>query len=358
MLGTVTMRDLGREIGDHVTVGVGGRSVDLRVVGRAVFPNLGDAAQLGRGAAMPISALEALDDQVTQNIVLVRFKDGRSAAVERAKLSRAIDPYPVFGPQRPDDLVSIGSVGGLVYGMGLCLVMLAALTLAHTLITSVRRRSMDLALLKALGFTRSQAGAVIGWQGLTLLAVATIIGLPVGVIAARAAWEVLAGELGVPSQPTVDPLALALIVPLVFGFGLLAAVVPALRAARTPTARMLPRGVRKPPRRCSAQRPAGSNSSTRLPDGSCRRICLPPGPSTMSLRKLTPASRRRATSVPMSSTMKWIRFQPPGAGCAPSGIGRPAELFGPARSSRRFPRFTSANAGAALVRSSKPSLSV
>ena len=27
--------------------------------------------------------------------------------------------------------------------------------------------------------------------------------------------------------------------------------------------------------------------------------------------------------------MKWMRFQPPGPGLAPSGIGRPAELFGP-----------------------------
>ena len=48
--------------------------------------------------------------------------------------------------------------------------------------------------------------------------------------------------------------------------------------------------------------------------------------------------------------MKWMRFQPPGPGLAPSGIGRPAELFGPESSSRRLPRLTSANAGAALVK--------
>ena len=52
--------------------------------------------------------------------------------------------------------------------------------------------------------------------------------------------------------------------------------------------------------------------------------------------------------------MRWMRFQPPGSGVRPSGIGRPAELVGPLSSSRRWPRTTSANAGAALVRSSKP----
>ena len=39
----------------------------------------------------------------------------------------------------------------------------------------------------------------------------------------------------------------------------------------------------------SVQRPAGWNSSTTLPDGSSRRICFPPGPSTMSLRNVAPA---------------------------------------------------------------------
>ena len=40
-----------------------------------------------------------------------------------------------------------------------------------------------------------------------------------------------------------------------------------------------------------------------------------------------------------------MRFQPPGPGLAPSGIGRPAELVGPLSRSRRLPRVTSANAG-------------
>ena len=52
--------------------------------------------------------------------------------------------------------------------------------------------------------------------------------------------------------------------------------------------------------------------------------------------------------------MRWMRFQPPGPGLAPSGMGRPAELAGPLSSSRRLPRVTSAKAGAALVRTSKP----
>ena len=87
-------------------------------------------------------------------------------------------------------------------------------------------------------------------------------------------------------------------------------------------------------------------------------LLKPPGPEMMSLRNGTPASRSRATSPVMSSTTRWMRFQPPGPGLAPSGMGRPAELAGPLSSSRRLPRVTSAKAGTALVSNSKPRCSV
>lgn len=51
---------------------------------------------------------------------------------------------------------------------------------------------------------------------------------------------------------------------------------------------------------------------------------------------------------------KVMRFQPPGPGRAPSGMARPAELFGPLKRSRKLPRRTSANAGSALENSWKP----
>jgi hypothetical protein len=49
-----------------------------------------------------------------------------------------------------------------------------------------------------------------------------------------------------------------------------------------------------------------------------------------------------------------VRFQPPGPGRRPSGIGRPAELLGPLSSDRKSPRATSAKAGAVLEMRVKP----
>jgi ABC-type lipoprotein release transport system permease subunit len=238
-LGTATMRDLGIENGDQVSVRVGAASTSLRLVGRAVFPNLGDAGQLGRGAAMSLTALEALDASATRNIVLVRFTPEASPGATRSRLRQALDPYPVTGPQRPDDLVSLGNVDGLAVALGLLLAALAAATLAHTLITSTRRRAADLAVLKALGVTRRQVGAVIGWQATALLVIAMAIGLPLGIAAARVGWDALAGQLGVPAEPTLNLAALALVALVVVLLGVVAASGPAIAAATKPPARVL-----------------------------------------------------------------------------------------------------------------------
>src|ERR1051325_6381779 len=74
----------------------------------------------------------------------------------------------------------------------------------------------------------------------------------------------------------------------------------------------------------------------------------------MSLRNFTPAARSRATSAGRSSTMRWMRFQPPALGRSPSALGGPAELVAPLSRRRSEPRATSAKAGACLDRTVKP----
>ena len=46
--------------------------------------------------------------------------------------------------------------------------MLAAGSLAHALVVSLRRNRRQLAVLKAIGFTRPQVSSVVAWQATTL----------------------------------------------------------------------------------------------------------------------------------------------------------------------------------------------
>ena len=115
----------------------------------------------------------------------------------------------------------------------------AVSALALTLMASVRRRRRDLALLKALGFTRRQLAAAVAWQSTIAVGVGVVIGVPIGIVAGRALWDLFAHELHVVAEPSVPAFTLA---PGRGGALVLANVVAALpgrQAARTPAALVL-----------------------------------------------------------------------------------------------------------------------
>src|SRR6185503_19234528 len=76
---------------------------------------------------------------------------------------------------------------------------------------------------------------------------------------------------------------------------------------------------------------AGSNSSIGLPSGSSIRICLPPGPVSISLRNWIPACFKAVMHAGKSATVRMIRFHPPGPCVSPFGIARDPEAPGPLR---------------------------
>jgi ABC-type antimicrobial peptide transport system permease subunit len=115
--------------------------------------------------------------------------------------------------------------------------LLAIGTLAHVLLTGVRRRARDLAIAKALGLGRSQVLSVVLWQALAVSFVAVAIGLPVGALTGRWAWLLFARSAGVPGYPVVPVLALAAFIPVTLLLAALVAAVPGRTAGRlTPAA--------------------------------------------------------------------------------------------------------------------------
>ena len=124
------------------------------------------------------------------------------------------------------------------------------------------------------------------------------------------------------------------------------------RPARTGRGRVDPRRARR-----LATRPA--EELDRIAGRVVEHDWRPPGPLITPLRKATPSAPSRSTSASMSSTIKCRRFQPAGHGLSSvRQLARRAELVGPERSSRRWPRLTSATAGEASNPISKAKLRV
>src|SRR5262249_17935908 len=76
-LGARTMKTLDTTVGDFVNARIGLNTATLRVVGRAIFPEFGDAGQLGTGALMTEKGLSALLPDAPRNTFLVGFRSGQ-----------------------------------------------------------------------------------------------------------------------------------------------------------------------------------------------------------------------------------------------------------------------------------------
>jgi predicted lysophospholipase L1 biosynthesis ABC-type transport system permease subunit len=130
-------------------------------------------------------------------------------------------------------VVNAQQLGGQPLALAIGLAAAAVLSLALTVLSSVRRRRTELALLKTMGMTRGQIRSVIAWQTTFTLAVAVVIGAPLGVLVGRWAWRSFAGSLGAVPVTVVPALVLVLgLVALLLAGNLLASA-PATVAART-----------------------------------------------------------------------------------------------------------------------------
>jgi hypothetical protein len=226
----------------------------MRIVGRAVFPKFALGAfqrpELGDGAAVTaklLAAPEAAPDQVDiYTFMLLRFRAGMNESALLARLGKEIvqlGPCPL-GPcliinQRPDEVATYAQIDGTPFILTAVLAFLAMTALGHTLVTSIRRRRRDLAVLKTLGLSRRQISAVVTWQATTLAAAATVIGVPVGLVLGKWAWSRFAQQLGIATDFRVALLALVVTIPAAITLANLIAAGPGWLAGRIRPAMVL-----------------------------------------------------------------------------------------------------------------------
>ena len=109
--------------------------------------------------------------------------------------------------------------------------------------------SRRVGLLKAIGGTPSFVATVLLVENLLLALCAAAIGLVAGWLAAPLVDGPGAGLLGTPGVPPVTGTTIGLVVAVAVAVAFLATLVPAIRAARTSTVRLLDDAARAPRRR-------------------------------------------------------------------------------------------------------------
>ena len=231
-LGATTLRQLGTHVGDTVTVGRGRTTRRLTVVGIVTLPSLGvgltDHVSLGTGAMLSeatllsIEGLHSINTSTNEAIsalpstVAIDLAPGiRPGSVVRpiVEADPGAPPGGVYQVPRVlgASIVNANQMSGQPLALALSLGVAALVSLSAAVAASARRRRRDLAVLQALGLTRLQLRSIITWQTVTLLLVAVVVGLPLGIVAGRWAWTGFATSLG------VVPVTVVPLIPLMVG---------------------------------------------------------------------------------------------------------------------------------------------
>lgn len=259
VLGTETLQDLHKKVGDTVQVAYGAtRPTSLRIVGTETLPAIGVAGvtghlSIGTGAEVdyhliPASVRDSFGNlPAGPNSVFVRLKPGVTLDSARTGLSHVAAELTLptnygvtlVGLQRPAEIVNYRSMGATPAVLGLTLASGAVVALGLTLVSSVRRRRRDLAVLKTFGLTGRQLAQSVSWQAGVAVGIGVVIGIPCGIVAGRWLWTRFAEQIYAVPEPTVPTLWVVAIGFSALVLGIVVAAVPGRIAARTPTALLL-----------------------------------------------------------------------------------------------------------------------
>lgn len=119
---------------------------------------------------------------------------------------------------------------GLIYAMLALAIIIAVLGIIATLFLAVHERTREIGLLRAVGLGRGQTGVMVLWESIMTALVGSLVGIVIGIALAILIVERLSDDIPVLSVP-VGQLVLVLMIAAVVG--VLAALLPAWRAART-----------------------------------------------------------------------------------------------------------------------------
>jgi predicted lysophospholipase L1 biosynthesis ABC-type transport system permease subunit len=231
-LGRDTMSRAAAKLGDEVRVSGSSGELNLRVTGQVVIPTDDDGYPLAEGAVVHPDVVEEFGLADSFEVLAVRVRDGAGDAVYERMSSFGDDGGPPQRPSPPAEIEKLEQVRRLPQLLAGFMVLLGLVAIAHAIVVSVRRGRHDLGVLRAVGFRGRDVGATVAWQAVALAVVGGAIGLPLGVLLGRFVWRSVAEGTGVRTVYELPAVAVLLAIPVAALIAVLAALVPARRAAR------------------------------------------------------------------------------------------------------------------------------
>jgi len=240
-LGRVSADQLDRGVGDEIPLKGEHGSAEVHVVGIAIVPGVGGNDGVGEGGVVQADAFNRINGATGTNTAAIRMRAG-------AGPDTALGIVRKFEPEAsardlhadfPSAISNVERVRRVPTALAALLGVLVLLTLLHALFMSIRSRRVDVAILKGLGANRRWISRVVHAQATLLVVVPLVIGLPLGLLAGTRVFRSFVNRIGALPDPTIPTLAILAVAVGLVVLANLAALWPARRARRLPTAKLL-----------------------------------------------------------------------------------------------------------------------
>ena len=222
--------DDGLRLGDRVPV----RFKDTGVKELTVAMIYGENQPVG-DHLIGLAAYEANFADQFDSQIFIDKADAVPPAAARAAIERVTGEYPGADVRdraefKEDQTSFVDQLLGLVYALLMLAIVIALLGIGNTLALSILERTRELGLMRSVGMTRSQLRSTVRWESVIIALQGTVLGLLIGIFFGWALVEALSEE-GI-NRLEIPFGQLAVIVVLAGIAGVVAAILPARRAAR------------------------------------------------------------------------------------------------------------------------------
>jgi len=180
-------------------------------------------------------AFEKNNEQQLDFLVFAKLKAGVSAADGRAAIEPLLKNYPTAKLQdnaqfKSDQQAQVNQFVALVYLLLFFALVIALIGIANTLALSIHERTREIGLLRAVGMSRRQVRSAIRWESVIIALLGAVNGLAIGLFFG---WSVVRAlhDQGI-TQFAVAPGQLIVVVLIITGLSVVAAWLPARRAAK------------------------------------------------------------------------------------------------------------------------------
>lgn len=218
----------GLGVGDPLELSFpGGKQLDLEIVG------VHESSEVTAGISVPLDRLTDAGIARQDSSISIMLEPGADADAVGEALDDAATPVPIVGVYDKQEFADSirGQVNQLlymIYGLLALAIVIAVFGIVNTLGLSVFERTREIGLLRAVGMSRTKLRRMITLESVTIAVLGAVLGMALGTVVGimlRATLDDLT-SLGLPLTQLAVFLVIAVVV------GVLAAIVPAIRASR------------------------------------------------------------------------------------------------------------------------------